>query len=561
MGTVITSSDSIEINQNFRISAGPGAGKTHWLIEHIRHIVNESRELSVTRKVACITYTNVAVDEVKKRLGVFSNHVEVCTFHSFLFQHIVSPYWHLIAQEEGLNLEAFQGETEQIFTDLFEPIKAEIHQQYEKNNIGLETMLKHALWEINTNNKIEITINRKYRPEYMRIKNDFFIKYKHRIWSLGFVNYDDIHYFTYKLISKYPFIVNLVSSLFPYLVVDEFQDTTPIQALVLKKLSEVGTYIGVIGDKAQSIYSFNGVQANHFDSFSIDNINEYVILGNRRSTNQIIALLNCIRPDFQQTCLRNEDGEIPTLLIAPLEYAIDYCEDYCGAGNVKYLAYGGGSVYDIACHLNGGDYVQSKKLNNLSDSNYERITTIGICFKALEYAYNRNLSMAYAELKKIGLTGKNAYKLLLDLYNIHDKILEMSMYDFSLLLLKHGIVFTKLRNGFNVRHTYESIKYKQILKGENSDFKDEVQSTIHKAKGAQYQNVFIALQKEKDLNFLYRPSLQTNETSRVYYVAASRAKDKLFLNVPECNKRSQLKLQQLPISILILTDNGWHKIK
>lgn len=562
MGTVITSSDAIEIDQNFRISAGPGAGKTHWLINHIRHIINDSRILGIMRKVACITYTNVAVEEVKKRLGIYSNHVEVSTFHSFLFQHIVSPYWHLIAAEEGLNLDAFQGETEQIFTNLFEPIKAEIKQQYVKNNKGLEYMLKHALWTTNTNKEIEITIKRKYRPEGLCIRDEFFDKYKHKIWSLGIVNYDDIHYFTYKLIIKYPFIVNLVGSLFPYIVVDEFQDTTPIQSLVLQKLSEVGTYIGVIGDKAQSIYSFNGVLADHFDSFTVNNINEYEIQGNRRSTNQIIALLNQIRPDFQQTGLRNENGDLPAVLISPLKDAIDYCENYCRAGNVKYLAYGSGTVYDIVNHLNGGNVVLSRKITDLNDSNYERLKIVGTCYKATEYAYNSNMGLAYAELKKIGIIGANAYRLLYNLFDEHDKIIKLSMYDFSQLLLDHGVNFTKLRRGSNVRIKYESIKYEQIQKGENSDFKDEIQSTIHKAKGAQYKNVFIALQDEKDLNFLCRPSLQTNETSRVYYVAASRAKDRLFFNIPQCsNRRILLKLQQLPISILELTSNGWHKIK
>lgn len=562
MGTVITSSDSIDINQNFRISAGPGAGKTHWLINHIRHIINGSKILGITRKVACITYTNVAVEEVKKRLGMYSDHVEVSTFHSFLFQHVVSPYWHLIAAEEGLNLDAFQGETEQIFTNLFEPIKAEIKQQYVKNNIGLEYMLKHALWTINTNNEIKISIKRKFRPEGMCIRDEFFDKYKHQIWSLGIVNYDDIHYFTYKLIIRYPFIVNLVSSLFPYIVVDEFQDTTPIQALVLQKLSEVGTYIGVIGDKAQSIYSFNGVLADHFDSFTVNNINEYEIQGNRRSTNQIIALLNQIRPDFQQTGLRNENGDLPAVLISPLKDAIDYCENYCGAGNVKYLAYGSGIVYDIANHLNGGNIVLSKKITDLKDPNYERLRIVGTCYKAVEYAYNSNMGLAYAELKKIGITGVNAYRLLHDLFNEHDKVIKLSMYDFSQLLLDHGVIFTKLRRGTNVRIMYESIKSEQIQKGENSDFKDEIQSTIHKAKGAQYQNVFIALQDEKNLRFLCKPSLQTNETCRVYYVAASRAKDRLFINIPQCsNRRIQSKLQQLPISILELTENGWLKIK
>ena len=74
MAEFIESSQLVNIHNddfNFKVYAGPGAGKTHFLIENIKDIIENSKKLKqdVNRKVLCITYTNVAVDEIKSRLG------------------------------------------------------------------------------------------------------------------------------------------------------------------------------------------------------------------------------------------------------------------------------------------------------------------------------------------------------------------------------------------------------------------------------------------------------------------------------------------------------------
>lgn len=93
----ISSSDlltSEQLNSHIKIYAGPGAGKTHFLVENVKNIVTtyplivKSRE----RKVLCITYTNAAVDEIKYRLNRFSSSVEVHTIHGFIIEHIIKPF-------------------------------------------------------------------------------------------------------------------------------------------------------------------------------------------------------------------------------------------------------------------------------------------------------------------------------------------------------------------------------------------------------------------------------------------------------------------------------------
>ncbi len=72
------------------------------------------------------------------------------------------------------------------------------------------------------------------------------------------MHHDDVLYFSWRLITEYPLYPWRFWFKFPYIFVDEFQDTNPIQALNTKNLAEKECIIGVIGDKAQSIYKFQG---------------------------------------------------------------------------------------------------------------------------------------------------------------------------------------------------------------------------------------------------------------------------------------------------------------
>ena len=97
MSIGISSSDLLSIEQlesHIKIYAGPGAGKTHFLVENIKNIVTTYPLVvrSKERKVLCITYTNAAVDEIQHRLDRFSSSVEVYTIHGFIIEHIIKPF-------------------------------------------------------------------------------------------------------------------------------------------------------------------------------------------------------------------------------------------------------------------------------------------------------------------------------------------------------------------------------------------------------------------------------------------------------------------------------------
>jgi DNA helicase-2/ATP-dependent DNA helicase PcrA len=79
-----------EIEKSIKLHAGPGAGKTRFLVNHIKNVLHHSRRLGSSRKVACITYTNVGTETIIKRLGNTGDRVEVSTIHSFLYKHLIN---------------------------------------------------------------------------------------------------------------------------------------------------------------------------------------------------------------------------------------------------------------------------------------------------------------------------------------------------------------------------------------------------------------------------------------------------------------------------------------
>ena len=97
MAIEITSGDILtpqQLSKHMKIYAGPGAGKTHFLVENIKNIVKTVPKVtnSQNRKVLCITYTNSAVEEIQRRLHGLSDAVEVNTIHGFITKHIIAPF-------------------------------------------------------------------------------------------------------------------------------------------------------------------------------------------------------------------------------------------------------------------------------------------------------------------------------------------------------------------------------------------------------------------------------------------------------------------------------------
>ncbi len=548
MAIIITSEQTIPVDKPFKVTAGPGAGKTHWLISHIKNVVSNSNKLDVVRKVACITYTNVGIDTITARLNMRNDVVEVCTIHSFLYANIVKPYIHLVAKEFGLELSKLVVIDDSNFKT--EGIAISVLKLINKSWVNARSYLKglnNAMWHYS---KHEYN---NYKPRYpikvgkWFVGNDCYMGFKRWLWSGGYMSFDDVLYFSYILLSRYPHIYKLIKARYPYIFVDEFQDTIPFVVDFLTQLGNEGVIVGVVGNKAQSIYDFLGATVQQFDSFTVPEMQEYEIRGNRRSTKQIIDLLNIVRTDFSQDWLNGSEGMMPELLVGDMLNCYQQSIEKSGTAEIQSLAFQ--NVLANSMRKKNGVREDGKILEIYIDSNVRRQIIIKTLIKAVEYTRMNDLRNAWHQLDIINRDRTItivALRRLLDGYKDYKDGSLMDFYNFLVndLQLKITKIRGKAIKDFYLNHTYADaalgVKY-----GDSND----KHKTIHKSKGEEFDNVFVILEKEEDLEFLLSPNLDENNVHRVYYVAASRAIKRLFICVPTLSAENYIKLKNMPINI------------
>ena len=552
MAVVITSEQSIPIDVPFKVSAGPGAGKTHWLISHIKNVVAHSRKLDVVKKVACITYTNVGTDTIVSRLGMGNDVVEVCTIHSFLYANVVKPYIHLVAEEIALK----QGELIVIDDSNFktEGIAVLLLKRMKRQWIDAKNYLKGvegAYWHYDNHQYTDYkpkhpqTYNTKNGRRY--ISNQLYMEFKKLLWSEGYVSFEDILYLSCFLLDRYPTIYRLIKARYPYIFVDEFQDTVPFVVDLLAKLGNEGSIIGVVGDKAQSIYDFLGATVQQFDNFSVPGMQVYEIRGNRRSTKQIIDLLNSIRTDFAQDWLNGTEGMVPVLIVGDMLDCYQKSIEACGTDDIQSLAYP--NILANSMRSKNGARDVEKILEKDFDTNSARQLCVKTLLKAVEYTKMNDLRNAWHHLDIINSDRMKTIVMLRRLLEGYSKYKDGSLMDFYNFLVTELQIELQGFRGGAIKAYYETHTYADAALGVKSGDSDDKHKTIHKSKGEEFENVFVILGEEKDLDFLLSPDLNGKSVHRVYYVAASRAKKRLFINVPTLCAANRASLVGKPINI------------
>ncbi|MBQ3160618.1 MAG: ATP-dependent helicase [Oscillospiraceae bacterium] len=237
--------EHIKNKKNFLLSGGAGSGKTFSLVA----VINKIMSTFPNAKIACITYTNAAADEIKNRLSY--NNIRISTIHDFLWD-IISPFQKELKETliEGIN------ESESAF-----------------KNIHVDTPYSN-----------EFADGIKY-TEHLSIDK-------------GNISHDEVIVLACKMFAKYIKLCNIVNCQYDFILVDEYQDTSPyVVNILLDSLSKTDkkSIIGFFGDSMQAIYD-DGV----------GDINEYIQKGfvmevkkeqNRRNPQSVIDLSNILRLD------------------------------------------------------------------------------------------------------------------------------------------------------------------------------------------------------------------------------------------------------------------------
>lgn len=551
------SDELIGIDENFKLTAGPGSGKTRFLINHVKNVIKNSNKLKKGQKIACITHTNTAVDEIKKRLKNSINEVEVTTIHSFLYKHVVKPYLWTIIDEFELNIDSKHQikETFPSYSLTHNNFYWQI-QNYNINDETLNTKLKKLKWSFEEG-ELKLKIPNFYLPpSYLR-------EYKNKCWKKGLLSPDDILFFSYHILNNHARIRDILKIKFPYLFLDEFQDTSSLQSEIIKLIAHSKITIGVIGDYAQSIYKFQGADVDSFLNFEIDEkFNQYELKNNHRSNNIIVNILNHIRNDnFKQKACKTTNKSIipPTIIVGSEINAYNYIKTTLTPTPFYSLSYKSNYVESLKFKLKYGEninHIDDKFMDKIfiTDNNYHRRQIIRYTILAIESFRNKNIKDA---LKFI----KHAYKNYFDDNNIalenlfrlnsqYTKFIKLpitefyNQYIYGYYGVKYQIRPSEVKNKY-----YDKFKYIDFASNLNDIDSNSKFRTIHSCKGKEFNSIALFLESETNLEFLLEPNIH-KESNRVYYVALSRAKENMIINVQTLNNNSENILKQIGFEVI-----------
>lgn len=297
------------------VIAVPGSGKTRTMMERIGKLVKNHG--IAPESVLGLTFTRNASEEMRNRLvpilGDQATRVMLSTIHSFC-------YW--VLRSEGRVFEILSGKEQLVFM-------RNILKHLKIKNVSLGM----ALSEISLAKNNLITVE-EFRSLYegdrtvLRIA-DIYEAYDREKTKKMLLDFDDLLFEVYKLFSSHPAIKEKYSDRFRHVLVDEFQDTNPIQLELLRALISSSVDAGslwVTGDDFQSIYSFIGASVGNILNFSttFEGARTFILNLNYRSTPQILQacqnLISHNKRKIEKTLVtHNPDGEKITVLEASNE--------------------------------------------------------------------------------------------------------------------------------------------------------------------------------------------------------------------------------------------------
>lgn len=263
----------IKNKESFVLDAGAGSGKTWTLVQALNYVIEtKSKELKNNgQKIVCITYTNIAKDEIIERTE-HNELIHVSTIHDFL--------WGCIKR--------FQSELKVKLLELLE----------EKIAKEQETLSKLTARAVKGKEKSESKITRykeaieSLNSKAIKINYGNFSNYKE-----GKFSHDALIVIAEKIFSSYQKIRKIITDTYPIIFVDEYQDTQEKTVTILLNYlkGKQDFTLGFFGDKRQQIYDtgIGEIPAEH-DLKLIQKTENY------RSSKEIIELLNKIRSDIQQ---------------------------------------------------------------------------------------------------------------------------------------------------------------------------------------------------------------------------------------------------------------------
>lgn len=578
------------------VIAGAGSGKTRVLVHRVAYLVEQG---IAPEHILLLTFTRRSAEEMLRRASTLLDercrNVAGGTFHSFA-NMILRKYAHLLALNNNFTI-LDQADAQ----DAINLIRTQLNfHKSEKRFPRKHTILEVLSKSINKSVEISDVLDQEY-PQFIEFTAELkkiragYIKYKQ---EKSLLDYDDLLVFLKNLLTQHESVRATLGAKYKYIMVDEYQDTNKLQAHIACLLAADHANIMVVGDDAQSIYSFRGANFKNIIDFpKIFKGTKIVTLEeNYRSTQPILNLTNAViaqaKDKFEKNLYtKKKGGQVPIFIDCPDENAqstfvaekilelreegvalkdmavlfrsgwhSNDLEVELASRNIPFAKYGGQKFVEAA-HIK--DLVSYLRIayNHLDQVSWlralELIPRIGpkTAAKIIEsladsaqltalWQKNDDLKKLFDLLSQTDLERETPAEVIARFLDYYQPLLRIKYDDFNKRindldsLLRIAQRYKKTEQ-FLVDMALEPPE-RMLVEPARVDREGPplTLSTIHSAKGLEWHTVFLIYLAEGHLpSYLSLESPeQVEEERRLFYVAATRAKVNLFLLKPHLDR-------------------------
>lgn len=614
------------------IVAGAGSGKTKVLTTRIAHLMHNGVDAF---NILALTFTNKAAAEMKERVEKILGNTEarnlyIGTFHS-VFARILRAEANKLGYPNNFTIYDTDDAKSLLKGIINEMNLDDKHYKpaYVYNRISAA---KNSLVDPITY-KQDTTIQQEDARSNRPLMGDIYQTYAMRCFRNGAMDFDDLLFKMYELLTRFPEVLAKYQHRFKYILIDEYQDTNVSQYQIIKLLGDVHENICVVGDDAQSIYSFRGATVQNILQFQDDyeNVKVVKLEQNYRSTQTILNVANTVIGNNQnqipkslwtdntegekitlvRTLTDNDEGRFVADAITEMklrnhyhnkDFAILYrtnaqsrsFEESLRRMNIPYKLYGGVSFYqrkevkDFLAYLrivvNTQDEENIKRIINypargIGKTSVERIliaanATNRTFWEMLQYPDGAGLKGAAAAAIEEFVTRIKSFQVILEKQNAYDVAFAVGKHTGLVQELYNDKSVEGLARYENVQELLNSIKEFTETPDEEGELRDKTLGsylqqitlltdadkdteenqdsvklmTIHAAKGLEFPCVFnVGLEENlfpNAMSLYDRADLE--EERRLFYVAITRAKDRLWVTYANSRYRFGNLVQNEP---------------
>lgn len=498
------------------VIAGAGSGKTRVLTYRIAHLLGKGVP---AYKILALTFTNKAAREMQKRIAQLVGAENAANLWMGTFHSVFSKILRFEAEKLGYtsNFTIYDTQdSKNLIKSIVKDLKLD-DKIYKPNDVlGRISMAKNNLIVAQAYAQSARIIEADKAARKPMIA-EIYKHYQLRCKQSDAMDFDDLLLQTNILFRDFPEILDKYQNKFNYVLVDEYQDTNYSQYLIIKKLSETHRNICVVGDDAQSIYSFRGARIENILNFRNDypDYKIFKLEQNYRSTTTIVDAANSvINKNKEQIPKRvfseNEEGEKIKVLKALSDkeegfqvtheifkmanyeqqeysdFAILYrtnaqsriLEEALRKRNIPYKIYGGQSFYqrkeikDLLAYfrltVNQNDEEALKRVINyprrgIGDTTIDKIRDIALQHRVSMWTVLCNLHKISGIINASTATKLNNFRLLIERFT--SQVSTENAYDLAVIIAQSSGIVDDLSNDSTPEGVSRKENIQELLNG------------------------------------------------------------------------------------------------